>query len=101
MFRFVPAIFTARDAGMGLMRMPVFCWTALASNLLMVAAFPVLTATFAMLLDRYLGLHFFSVVSAHQPRLRRGCGTQVPSGPRVSGAATKTAVRTGHVVIPD
>jgi cytochrome o ubiquinol oxidase subunit 1 len=43
------------------MRMPVFCWTALGSNLLIVAAFPVLTATFAMLLlDRYLGFHFFT-----------------------------------------
>jgi cytochrome o ubiquinol oxidase subunit 1 len=42
-------------------RMPVFCWTALASNLLIVAAFPILTATFAMLLlDRYLGFHFFT-----------------------------------------
>jgi len=41
--------------------MPVFCWTALASNLLIVAAFPVLTATLAMLmLDRYLGFHFFT-----------------------------------------
>jgi cytochrome o ubiquinol oxidase subunit 1 len=39
----------------------VFCWTALASNLLIVAAFPVLTATLAMLLlDRYLGFHFFT-----------------------------------------
>ena len=47
---------------MGLMRMPVFCWTALASNLLIVAAFPILTAAFAMLLlARYLGFHFFSV----------------------------------------
>jgi cytochrome o ubiquinol oxidase subunit 1 len=46
---------------MGLMRMPVFCWTALASNLLIVAAFPILTATFAMLLlDRYVGMHFFT-----------------------------------------
>src|SRR6185437_6668655 len=51
-----------RAPGMGYMRMPVFCWTALASNLLIVAAFPVLTATFSMLLlDRYLGFHFFSV----------------------------------------
>jgi cytochrome o ubiquinol oxidase subunit I len=50
-----------RAPGMGYMRMPVFCWTALASNLLIVAAFPVLTATFAMLLlDRYLGFHFFT-----------------------------------------
>src|SRR5436853_5324818 len=59
---FVTTILKLRAPGMGYMRMPVFCWTALASNLLMVAAFPVLTATFAMLLlDRYLGFHFFSV----------------------------------------
>ena len=39
----------------------MFCWTTLASSLLMVAAFPILTATFAMLLlDRYLGFHFFT-----------------------------------------
>jgi cytochrome o ubiquinol oxidase subunit 1 len=39
----------------------MFCWTTLASNLLIVAAFPILTATFAMLLlDRYLGFHFFT-----------------------------------------
>jgi cytochrome o ubiquinol oxidase subunit 1 len=43
------------------MRMPMFCWTTLASNLLIVAAFPILTATLAMLLlDRYLGFHFFT-----------------------------------------
>jgi cytochrome o ubiquinol oxidase subunit I len=59
---FVTTILKTRAPGMGYMRMPVFCWTALASNLLMVAAFPVLTATFAMLLlDRYLGFHFFSI----------------------------------------
>jgi cytochrome o ubiquinol oxidase subunit 1 len=41
--------------------MPMFCWTSLASNLLVVAAFPILTATSAMLLlDRYLGFHFFT-----------------------------------------
>ena len=59
---FVTTILKMRAPGMGLMRMPVFCWTALASNLLIVAAFPVLTATFAMLLlDRYLGFHFFTI----------------------------------------
>ena len=47
--------------GMTYMRMPMFCWTALASNLLIIAAFPILTATLAMLLlDRYLGFHFFT-----------------------------------------
>src|SRR6516164_6648640 len=58
---FVTTILKTRAPGMGYTRMPVFCWTALASNLLIVAAFPVLTATFAMLLlDRYLGFHFFT-----------------------------------------
>jgi cytochrome o ubiquinol oxidase subunit I len=54
-------ILKLRAPGMGYSRMPVFCWTALASNLLIVAAFPILTATFAMLLlDRYFGFHFFT-----------------------------------------
>ena len=54
-------ILKLRAPGMGYSRMPVFCWTALAANLLIVAAFPVLTATFAMLLlDRYCDFHFFT-----------------------------------------
>src|SRR3954464_5101043 len=58
---FVATILKTRAPGMSLMRMPVFCWTALAANLLIVAAFPILTATLAMLLlDRYLGFHFFT-----------------------------------------
>ena len=58
---FVTTILKIRAPGMSYMRMPVFCWTSLASNLLILAAFPVLTATFAMLmLDRYLGFHFFT-----------------------------------------
>jgi cytochrome o ubiquinol oxidase subunit 1 len=58
---FTTTILKLRAPGMGYSRMPIFCWTALASNLLIVAAFPILTATFAMLLlDRYLGFHFFT-----------------------------------------
>ncbi len=57
----VTTILKLHAPGMTYMRMPMFCWTALASNLLIVAAFPVLTATLAMLLlDRYLGFHFFT-----------------------------------------
>jgi cytochrome o ubiquinol oxidase subunit I len=57
----VTTILKMRAPGMSYLRMPVFCWTALASNLLIVAAFPILTATLAMLiLDRYLGFHFFT-----------------------------------------
>jgi cytochrome o ubiquinol oxidase subunit 1 len=63
-------ILKLRAPGMGYMRMPVFCWTALASNLLIVAAFPVLTATFAMLLlDRYCGFHFFTNDAGGNPMM--------------------------------
>jgi len=58
---FVTTILKLRAPGMTYFHMPVFCWTALAANLLIVAAFPILTATFLMLLlDRYLGMHFFT-----------------------------------------
>jgi cytochrome o ubiquinol oxidase subunit 1 len=58
---FVTTILKVRAPGMTLTRMPIFVWTSLAANLLIVAAFPILTATLAMLLlDRYLGFHFFT-----------------------------------------
>ena len=42
-------------------RAPIFCWTSLASNMPIFSAFPILTATFGMLLcDRYLGFQFFT-----------------------------------------
>jgi cytochrome o ubiquinol oxidase subunit I len=57
----VTTVLKVRTKGMNYLRMPMFCWTALATNLLIVAAFPILTATLAMLLlDRYLGFHFFT-----------------------------------------
>ena len=57
----VTTILKLRAPGMTYMRMPVFCWTSLCSSMLIVAAFPVLTATFGMLLlDRYAGMHFFT-----------------------------------------
>src|SRR5438132_6122638 len=58
---FVTTILKLRAPGMIYFRMPVFCWTALAVNILIIAAFPILTATFVMLLlDRYIGMHFFT-----------------------------------------
>lgn len=43
------------------MQMPVFTWTALCTNVLIIAAFPVLTAVLALLsMDRYLGTHMFT-----------------------------------------
>ncbi|WP_404711384.1 cytochrome o ubiquinol oxidase subunit I [Sphingomonas sp. MMS24-J13] len=57
----VTTILKLRAPGLTYMRMPMFCWTSLAANMLIVAAFPILTATLAMLsLDRYLGFHFFT-----------------------------------------
>src|ERR1700737_2552765 len=57
----VTTVLKVRTRGMNYLRMPMFCWTTLATNLLIVAAFPILTATLAMLLlDRYLGFHFFT-----------------------------------------
>jgi cytochrome o ubiquinol oxidase subunit I len=66
----VTTILKMRAPGMSYTRMPVFTWTALASNLLIVAAFPILTATFAMLLlDRYLGFHFFTSEAGGNPMM--------------------------------
>jgi cytochrome o ubiquinol oxidase subunit 1 len=57
----VTTILKLRAPGMTYFRMPVFCWSALTSSILIVVAFPILTATYAMLLlDRYVGMHFFT-----------------------------------------
>ncbi|KDP85274.1 cytochrome o ubiquinol oxidase subunit I [Cupriavidus basilensis] len=58
---FIVTILRMRAPGLTLMKMPVFTWTALITNILIVAVFPVLTATLALLTaDRYLGMHFFT-----------------------------------------
>src|SRR3546814_6926352 len=50
-----------RAPGMSLMKMPVFTWTSLCANVLIVASFPILTATLVLLsLDRYAGTAFFT-----------------------------------------
>ncbi len=50
-----------RAPGMTYMKLPVFTWTALSTNVLIVASFPVLTAVLGLLtLDRYFGTHFFT-----------------------------------------
>jgi cytochrome o ubiquinol oxidase subunit 1 len=66
----VTTILKIRAPGMSYTRMPIFCWTSLASSLLIVAAFPILTATLAMLLlDRYLGFHFFTNEAGGNPMM--------------------------------
>ncbi|MBB3951508.1 cbb3-type cytochrome c oxidase subunit I [Aureimonas jatrophae] len=54
-------IYKKRCGGMNPFRMPLFCWTALCTSVLMIFAMPPLTvATGLLALDRYLGAHFFT-----------------------------------------
>ena len=67
---FVATIVKMRAPGMTMMKLPVFTWTALVTNVLIVAAFPILTAVLAMLtLDRYLGFHFFTNTLGGNPMM--------------------------------
>jgi cytochrome o ubiquinol oxidase subunit 1 len=57
----IATIVKMRAPGMTMMKMPIFTWTSLCTNVLIVASFPVLTATLALLsLDRYAGTNFFT-----------------------------------------
>ena len=57
----IATIVKMRAPGMSMMKMPVFTWTSLCTNVLIVAAFPVLTAVLVLLsLDRYAGTNFFT-----------------------------------------
>ena len=58
---FFVTILKMRAPGMSLMKMPLFVWSSLGSLVLIIFAFPILTATLTMLaLDRSLGMHFFT-----------------------------------------
>ncbi|MGN6094054.1 MAG: cytochrome o ubiquinol oxidase subunit I [Luteibacter jiangsuensis] len=57
----IATIVKMRAPGMNMMKMPIFTWTSLCTNVLIVAAFPVLTAVLVLLsLDRYVGTNFFT-----------------------------------------
>ncbi|RKJ99496.1 cytochrome o ubiquinol oxidase subunit I [Alicycliphilus denitrificans] len=57
----IVTIIKMRAPGMQLMKMPVFSWTALCTNALIVATFPILTAALVLMsLDRYAGTNFFT-----------------------------------------
>lgn len=65
---FLVTILKMRAPGMSLMKMPMFCWSALGSTVLILFAFPILTATLTMLaLDRTLGMHFFTADAGGNP----------------------------------
>jgi cytochrome o ubiquinol oxidase subunit 1 len=67
---FLVTILKMRCPGMTLMKMPIFVWSCLCAMVLVVLAFPILTATVAMLtLDRYLGMHFFTASGGGNPMM--------------------------------
>lgn len=58
---FLVTILKDRAPGMTLMKMPIFAWSVLVTTILIIFAFPILTATLGMLsLDRLMGMHFFT-----------------------------------------
>ena len=63
-------IIKMRAPGMTMLKMPIFCWTALCTNILIVASFPILTAVLVLLtLDRYIGTNFFTADLGGNPML--------------------------------
>lgn len=67
---FLVTILKMRAPGMTLMKMPLFVWSCLGSLILIVFAFPILTATLGMLgLDRSMGMHFFTSAFGGNPMM--------------------------------
>ncbi len=67
---FFVTIIKMRAPGMKLMMMPIFVWSVLGSTALIMAAFPILTATLGMLsLDRLIETNFFTSSGGGNPML--------------------------------
>ena len=67
---FFVTILKMRCPGMTLMKMPLFTWSALTSMVMVIFAFPILTATlFLLTLDRTMGMHFFTADAGGNPML--------------------------------
>ena len=67
---FFVTILKMRAPGMTMMKMPIFVWSAFGSVLLILAAFPILTATLGMLsLDRLMDMHFFTSSGGGNPMM--------------------------------
>lgn len=67
---FLVTILKMRCPGMTLMKMPLFTWSVLNSMVLVIFAFPILTATLIMLtLDRMMGMHFFTAGYGGNPMM--------------------------------
>lgn len=67
---FLVTILKMRAPGMTLMKMPIFAWSVLVAMMLVLFAFPILTATLGMLsLDRLMGMHFFTADGGGNPMM--------------------------------
>jgi cytochrome c oxidase subunit 1 len=67
---FFVTIINLRTKGMRLMRMPIFVWMSLITQVLLLLAFPVITVALVMLLmDRSFGTHFFLPAGGGDPIL--------------------------------
>ena len=66
----ITTVITMRAPGMTMFRMPIFTWNMLVTSVLVLIAFPVLTAASAMLFaDRHLGAHVFDPAGGGEPIL--------------------------------
>ncbi len=67
---FMVTILKMRAPGMTLMRMPLFVWNGLLSQVLILSVFPILAMTLILLtLDRTFGAHFFTSTHGGNPML--------------------------------
>lgn len=67
---FLVTILKMRCPGMTLKKMPIFVWATLATVILVIAAFPILTADLAMLsTDRLIGTKIFTAESGGNPMM--------------------------------
>ncbi len=67
---FLATIFKMRAPGMTLMKMPLFTWSIVATNILIIFAFPALAVALALLLiDRIAGAHFFTIHAGGLPMM--------------------------------
>jgi len=63
-FNFIVTIVNMRAPGMRMMRLPVFTWMTLVTQIIVVTAFPVITVGLVFLMfDRFFGTTFYSVAA--------------------------------------
>jgi cytochrome c oxidase subunit 1 len=69
-FNFITTIINMRAPGMTMMRMPIFSWATLITQILIVLAFPAITIALVLLtLDRYAGTAFYEYAAGGDPML--------------------------------